>query len=372
MAKKFIKNRRWVALRSLTSASVKMYFRNKSAVFFTLFMPLIFISVFGFLSKSGATPIKLDLVNNSHTQLAASFVKSLRSVDAFKISEVSDSTGSNDLKKGTIDLKVVIPADFGQTDAVGKLQESNLQTYFNKSKPGNGQTANLILNQIAASVNAGIGHTPQIVAVKSTGVSTNNLGYIDFILPGILAMTIMQLGLFSVAFAFVSMKTTGALRRLQATPTHPLNFIVAQSITRLLIGMLQVVILAGLGVAYFSFHMIGSFIDFAIMAMLGTVVFLAFGFSIAGYAKDENSAAPLANLVSLPMLFLSGIFFPRDGFPVWLKDITNYFPLTYLADGLRQIANDGVTLIHLGGDILGLVVWGIVMFFVAIKLFRWE
>jgi ABC-2 type transport system permease protein len=185
-------------------------------------------------------------------------------------------------------------------------------------------------------------------------------------------MTIMQLGIFSVAFAFVSMKTTGMLRRIQATPTHPVNFVIAQAITRLIIGVLDVALLVGLGVVFFGFHLLGSLVLFMFFAILGTLVFLAFGFAVAGFAKDENAAAPIANIVSFPMLLLSGVFFPSTGFPTWLRAITDRLPLTYLVDALRSIANQGTPITQLGGDVLGLTIWGIVMFFVAVKVFSWE
>jgi ABC-2 type transport system permease protein len=124
--------------------------------------------------------------------------------------------------------------------------------------------------------------------------------------------------------------------------------------------------------AFFGFRLLGNMGEFMLFAVLGTLVFLAFGFAVAGYAKDENSAAPVANLISFPMLLLSGVFFPSSGFPSWLRAVTSYFPLTYLVDALRSIANQGTPITQLGGDLLGLVVWGLVMFFVAIRLFRWE
>ena len=109
-----------------------------------------------------------------------------------------------------------------------------------------------------------------------------------------------------------------------------------------------------------------------VMALIGTVTFLAFGFGIAGWAKDENQAAPVANLISFPMLFLSGTFFPRESFPEYLQKITDYLPLTYLADGLRRIANEGASLWTVRGDILGLAIWAIIAFFIAVRLFKWE
>jgi ABC-2 type transport system permease protein len=198
------------------------------------------------------------------------------------------------------------------------------------------------------------------------------LGIIDFLIPGIIAMSIMQLGIFSVAFGFVSFKTTGALRRLQATPTRPLLFIIAQSTARVLIGVIQVLILISLGTIFFHIHMVGNLAEFLVASTLGVIVFLAFGFCVAGWAKDENQAAPIANLITFPMLFLSGIFFPRDGFPAWLKTVTDFFPLTYLSDGLRRIANEGASLGAIRGDLLGMTIWGVIVFFVAVLVFRWE
>lgn len=360
------------SLRSLTIASVKMYFRNKAAVFFTLFLPLAFIGIFGLLSKSGGSTFTLDVTDQAHTQLSHAVVTALKKVSVFKVQEVSRATAADQLGKGKIDLQVIIPADFGAATPTGQPQPSKIITHYNQGKPGNGQAANLVIGQIVSGLNAQLTRTPQLIAVDTSGVKTNNLGAIDFLLPGILAMSIMQLGVFSVAFAFVSLKASGALRRIQATPTHPVQFVVAQAVTRLLIGVLQVVLLTVLGIWLFGFHLLGNPAEFLFVALFGTLVFLALGFIVAGYAKDENQAAPLANMITFPMLFLSGTFFPRDGFPTWLKHVTDYFPLTYLADALRRIANEGAHLTQLGGDLLGLAVWGVVLFIIAVRVFRWE
>src|SRR6266403_802742 len=344
--------RTMLSLWSLTAASVKMYFRNRAAIFFTLFLPLMFIVVFGFLSKSSGGTFTLDVTNKSNTELSHGVVDALKKVEAFKVTEAGESEAADKLGKGKIDLQVVIPEDFGHIDpATNLVKPSKIITHFNEGNPHGGQAANLVLGQILSSFNAQITHSPQIVTIETSGTKTNNLGAIDFILPGILGMSIMQLGVFSVAFAFVSMKVSGMLRRIQATPTHPAQFVVAQGVTRLIIGFLQVGLLTVLGILMFNFHLIGNIFDFLTVAVLGTLVFLALGFIVAGYAKDENQAAPIANLVSFPMMFLSGTFFPRDGFPAWLKTVTDYFPLTYLTDALRKIANEGAHLSQIGSDL---------------------
>lgn len=362
----------WKLLTSLTTASIKMYFRNVSAVFFTLFIPVMLVVIFGFLSGGdGKGSIKVDLKNYSDSQLARSYVEGVKKVDVFKVKETDEATARDELGKGKIDLEVVVPKEFGQAGPQGP-RPAEIKTYFNKAKPANGQTASLILGQIAASFNSQITHSPQVITLKSEGVTTNNLGYIDFLLPGIMAMSIMQVGIFSVAFGFISYKTSGALRRLQATPTSPANFLAAQSITRLIIGFLQVGILLALGIWLFNMHLVGNIFTLLLVATLGTLMFLAFGFAVAGWARDENQAAPVANLVTFPMLFLSGTFFPRDNFPDYLRTITDYLPLTFVADAMRVISNEGAGLWTVRGDILGIVIWGIIGYFIANKLFSWE
>jgi ABC-2 type transport system permease protein len=202
-------------------------------------------------------------------------------------------------------------------------------------------------------------------------VNSRDLGYIDFLVPGILGLTIMQLGIFGVAFGFVQLKRTGALRRLFATPTPPGYFLAAQIASRLLLGLAQVGILLGIGL-WFGLNLVGSVFLILAVAVVGAVIFLGVGFSVAGWAKNEDQAAPVANLISLPMMFLSGTFFPRDAMPEFLRVVTEFMPLTYLNHALRTIANEGAGVAEISGDLLGMAVWAVIAFVVAVRLFSWE
>jgi ABC-2 type transport system permease protein len=367
-----IKNRRFRLLSSLTVASMKMYFRNTTGLFFTLFIPLVLVSVFGLIANgNGNGSIKLTITDYANDSLSHSYISAVKKVSAFSITQESEGAARDSLGKGNTDLEVVIPKSFG-TAGRGGLASADIQTYYNEARPSNGQEASLILSQIASGFNNSITHTPTVIGLKSTGVKTNNLGYIDFILPGIMAMSIMQLGIFTVAFAFISYKTSGALRRIQATPIKPGNFLIAQSITRYIVGIFQVSLLAGIGIGFFHLHLLGNVLSLFVVVTLGIIVFLAMGFGIAGAAKDENQAAPFANLIQFPQLFLSGIFFPRDDFPHWLTVVTNYLPLTYLSDAMRLIFNQGANLWTVRTDVLGLLAWLVIAYFIADRLFSWE
>jgi ABC-2 type transport system permease protein len=109
-----------------------------------------------------------------------------------------------------------------------------------------------------------------------------------------------------------------------------------------------------------------------VIVLIGSAIFLAVGFAIAGWAKNEDQAAPVANLVSLPMMFLSGVFFPRDAMPDFLAAITQFMPLTYVNEALRAIVNDGAGLLSLGPQLLGMGVWVVITFVLAVLMFRWE
>lgn len=364
-------NQKLRSLLALTKASMKMYYRNKGAIFFSLLFPVVLLSIFGFLSRGGGNSLKIGLTNHATGEIPKQFVASLKSLQAFQVVETSEAEGLQSLGKGDLDLQIIIPAKFGDIEN-GKPHSSTIQTRFNKGKSQGGQIANLAVIQIVSGLDRQLTKTTALLDVESEGISTNDLGYFDFILPGILSMTIMQLGIFGVAFSFVAMKASGALRRIQATPVHPIYFVFAQAFVRLLVTMLTASVLVGFGTYFFGFHMMGSYLSFAVVCILGILIFLGVGFSIAGWARDETQVAPVANLIQLPMLLLSGIFFSRERFPEWLKSITDYFPLTYVSHGLRKIANEGTGLTEIPIDLLGMMVWVVIVYAIAVKVFKWE
>ena len=116
----------------------------------------------------------------------------------------------------------------------------------------------------------------------------------------------------------------------------------------------------------------GNILAVLLLALVGGAVFISIGFAISGWAKSEEVAAPIANVIALPMMFLSGVFFPREAMPQVLQGVTDYLPLTYLAEALRSVAIDGATLWSQWLNLTGLAVWLAVSFVLAVRLFRWE
>jgi ABC-2 type transport system permease protein len=358
---------------ALFVASVKMFVRNRTALFFSLFLPLVIMLIFGVLNFEGSTTVALGVVDEAGTDASAALVEELDEYEYLEISHGERDAEMAALEEGERGFVLVIPPDF----ELSLGRETGLVAYASTSDPSQAQVAQGLLQQAVGGAIASAAGAPVPqgggfnAPVTFESVESRDLGYIDFLVPGIVGMTVMQLGLFGVAFGFVQLKRTGALRRLFATPTSPSYFLSAQVASRLVLGYLQVAILIGIGI-WFGLQMFGSWLVLAAIVGLALLIFLAMGFGVAGWAKNEDQAAPVANLISLPMMFLSGVFFPRDAMPEFLRNVTQFMPLTYVTEALRGVMNDGAALAELGPQLLGMGVWAAIAFVVAVRLFKWE
>jgi ABC-2 type transport system permease protein len=349
----------------LTVASIKMFFRQKEAIIWSIIFPVFMMTLFGFAKFGGIGRVDCGVVNVAGNS-GAKLVESLKSVSSLRVREGSEAQELAELQKGERSVVLLIPAGFDTSAA------RSLRLLTNDAKPQEAQLGALIIQRILDESIFERISVPNRIRVVSVQMKGRNLTYIDFLVPGILSMAIMQMGIFGVAFSFVSLKKRGILRRLRVTPINPNDFILAQVVTRLLLVMLQIIVMVAIGVFAFGLHFEGSVWNMFILGMLGAIVFLAIGFALAGVSKSEDQVAPLANVVSLPMMALSGIFFSRAALPGFVHTVTDFFPLTYLADGMRSIAIDGATLANVVPQIVGLLVWCIISCFLAIKMFRWE
>ena len=349
----------------LTVASFKMYFRQREAIIWSFILPLFIVSIFALVRFDGLGTIRLGVVDESEDG-SRDLLNDLMRVGTFETHLGSEDFELSQLQKGERDLVLVIPRSLSNNDS------STVLAYTNEERVQQTQIGLLVLQRFLDERLLQRTPLPGRIIVRSQPIKSRNLTYIDFLLPGILAMSIMQMGIFGVAFGFVSLKKRGILRRLSVTPIEPSDFIIAQVATRVVVLMLQIVLMVAVGVLFLHFHFAGSLLSMFLIGVLGAIVFLSLGFAIAGISKSEDQVAPLANIITLPLLFLSGIFFNRSSLPGFLHRITDFSPLTYLADAMRSVSIDGASLFDVGPQLLGLAVWGILTCVLAVKLFRWE
>ena len=360
---------------TFASIDIKRLFRDKSGIFFIFVFPLILLLVFGsvFGGDQDIT-FRVALENDSDTDIAAMFVEQIEDSDIFEVDEDigNDTDGLDAIRRGSIDAIITMPEDFGETDVDLGYPTGQAEVIYDGGNEQAGATLNSILSSIFADINDEIAptETPFQVAIEPT--DDEGLTTLDYICPGLLGFTILSLGVFGPTTVFPRMKEKGILRRYHTTPIKVWQYFAANVISNALIGILAVGVMFAVALALFDVSMRGDYISLLLLTVLGAVVLFGVGLAAGGWAKNENQAAPLGNLVAFPMMFLSGVFFPRFVMPEWLQSISDFLPLTPLIDGLRLIIAEGQTILQIGTELAMLSAWLVVIYIIAFKVFRWE
>ena len=351
-----------------------MWARDRAALFWTFFLPLVIMVIFGLLNFGELGKVDLGIVDLAQNEASARFINEAEDVQALRVSVGSEQDELAALSDGQRDVILILPQNFGpEVTAQGAVWEPvTVRALYHAGRRAESEVGLGILQSGIDELNFSLSGVDRLVTLEGEAVAARDLGYIDFLMPGVIGMAIMQLGLFSVAFSFVTMKREGVLRRLLATPLNPATLLTAQVVTRLIVVILQTMILAGVAVFLFGAEFAGNFFAVLLAAGLGGAVFLALGFAVSGWARTEQQAAPLANIVSLPMMFLSGVFFSRDVLPGVLQVVTDYLPLTFLVEAIRGMTVQGDSIIAQWPNFLGMAVWFVIAFIIANRTFRWE
>lgn len=198
----------------------------------------------------------------------------------------------------------------------------------------------------------------------------SGVNYSSFVLPGIIAMTVMQGGIYSLAYWMVDLKARGVIKRLLAAPVKSWQLALSLVCSRLAIIFIQVALLTLAGRLFFHAQFAGNYLSIILLVALGAPIFLLMGLLISNYAKSYDAAAPITSGIGLPLTFLSNIFYPLDLLPNALQVIAKLLPVTYLADGLRQAYLYPCDIVLIGKDLFLLSLWLVFMALVTIKLFR--
>lgn len=210
------------------------------------------------------------------------------------------------------------------------------------------------------------------MTVETQPVQTLDISYMDFLLPGILAMSVMNSGVIGLSTSFVTFRERGILRRIKITPFPLASFITARVISQLIIAVPQALILYLISHFLFGVDIQGSVLLVILAIFIGSIAFLAIGFAISSIAPNVETAASYSNLITFPMLFLSGVFFDIDSAPAWLQPITRVLPLRFLVDALREVMTRGKGLDTIWLDLVVLLATALVAVLIAVRFFRWD
>ncbi|PDO10034.1 MAG: ABC transporter permease [Candidatus Reconcilbacillus cellulovorans] len=361
----------------LTLAQLRLFVRNRQVLFWSLFFPLLFMGVFGAFMGDGGVRIEGLLVDEDRTDASKQVAEALSRYPSLKLKPASDrAEAEKAVRRGDAQLVVVVPSGYGaalEQALRGKSSgPAQLLILYDETNQNVSQLAIAAVGQAVDGISkAATGYRPAVV-VRPEGVRAVRVRYIDFLVPGIVAMMIMSNNINGVAGQIASWRERGVLRRMRSTPLSAETFISAQITARLLLNGVQAVVVLLLGRLVFGTEVRGSWATVLFYVVLGTLTFMAIGFIIAGVAKTPESAGPIAGVVSLPMMFLGGVFFPVSDMPEWFQPVVNALPLAPLATALREVMNVGAGLGDTWREAALLGCWLLVSFAVAGRTFRWE
>jgi ABC-2 type transport system permease protein len=367
--------RKWLfTVTVFAKTSLRRYFRDKVALFFTILFPLIFLFVFGSFSKSNDVSFHIGLINQSSSQFSQKFVQDTKHNKMFKVDKEATSLdlAKSKMSRSEIDATVVLPPDFGEVKN-GRNPSGQAIIYYDQNSVSAAQTLQSVLQGEFEGINATLVKTQAPFNVVSKSTNTQGLSKLDYTVSGIIGFSIIGLGIFGPVNYFPQMKKQGVLRRLHITPLSVSQFFVSSVLSNAVIGLFSISIMIAVASSpLFNFSIVGNYFELAIFLILGILTIFGIGLAIGGWAKNENQAAPLANIIVFPMMFLSGTFFPRFAMPEWLQQVSAFLPLTPIIDGIRMIATEGKHLTDLGPQ-LGLIgLWAVIIYAIAFRVFRWE
>ncbi len=353
------------SILALTKASLISLTKNKSSLIFGLIFPIVFISIFGLLG-SGQTSLNVYYSGSENNYI----YNSIKEIESINIDTEIQNIDQAKEQLSTGDLDAII---IEQTDNNGK-KETQLIT--SQASGTNKQIIESLISGIADKINLSlINENSKLIDLKIEELEGRRRSQIDFVLPGQLGFSLLSSGIFGTAFILLSLRETLVLKRFLATPIKKSSILIAEGLSRLVFSTLQTLILILVGYFAFDFTLINGLSTLFSMlglVVLGLIVFLGIGFLVSALSKNESSVSSIANIFTLPQFLLTGTFFPLELLPNWLATIGRVLPLTHLNEAMREISFNGASFIDILPNILFLLLWGVVVYAIAIKLFKWE
>lgn len=365
----------WFTVFTFVRINTKRFFRDRTALFFTIVFPLIFLFVFGSINGgSGEVSFKVAIISDSQSTFSQDFIKKASESNVLKVNQ--DVTSLDDAKqkmnRSELDATIVLPKEFGEIATGKNYPSGELKVLYTQNNQQSAIALTAILEGQFRAINESlvVSETPFTVAGEQ--LNERSLSAFDYTFAGLVGFAIIGLGIFGPINVFPELKKMGILRRLSTTPLKVWQYFVSTMIGQAIIGLVAIAILFIVAIVIFNLEVVGNWLELTVFIVLSIIMILGIGLALGGWAKNERQVAPLANIIVFPMLFLSGTFFPRFLMPEWLQSVSAFLPLTPVIDGIRLITTEGLHFIEILPQIGLIGAWTVVIYIVAFKVFRWE
>ncbi len=357
--------------RHLAKDFMKIFLRDRQSIFFSLFFPVVFMSIFAFIRGGGAEPVPLGVANQSDSAAAAQLVEMLRDDFSFTVITGAEDELRGQLITGDQMLVLVVPPDFSESAAAGGVPAS-LRLLADTSQFNQLPLVEPMLEQKLMAIERDFRGEEAMFSIEVENVQALSQSYLDFLLPGLLGMMLMQLSVAGSGYNVVEFRRKGILKRLFVTPIMPRDFVAAIVVARLGIVLIQLTVLLAFALFVLNVNIVGSFAEFYLVAVIASLVFLNIGFCIGSMAKTQQAIMAIGNIVIFPQIVLSGVFYPIDAMPGIVQPLAQVLPLTFVVSGLRDIAVAGETLAQIVPSLIGMAVWFAIGFALATRMFVWK
>jgi ABC-type multidrug transport system permease subunit len=338
-------------LVELTLARLREFVREPEALFWTFVFPIVMSLVMAMAFPSrGLTPVRVGVAQGDRAEAVR---RALASEGGLDVRDVPAGAEQRALREGDVNL-IVVPTEPPTYQFDAAREES--------------RTARLVVDDVLKRAG---GRTDPWTAAQET-IDVPGSRYIDWLIPGIIALGIMSNGMWGIGFSIVQTRMRKLLKRMVASPMQRTQFLLAQLIARLLFLAPEVAIPLVFGRLAFGMPINGRIGAIAVVALVGSVAFGGIGLLLGSRARTFEAVSGLMNLAMLPMWLLSGVFFSAANFPEAVQPLIQALPLTALADALRAVVLEGATLGAIGGELIVLGLWTVIPFVVALRIFKWQ
>jgi len=350
-----LRNGRWAGYSHLLMARMLELKREPEVVFWVFVFPLLLALGLGiaFRNKPGDA-VSVAIVEGASARNAQALLTSSPQHEMFKVQTLDAAAARQGFRLGKFDLVI-------EPDAQGAFQYR-----YDPARP----ESVLAKSEVNDALQAAAGRKD---AVPTSVVTSSEPGsrYIDFLIPGLLGMNLMNSGMWGIGFALVDMRQRKLLKRFVGTPMRRGDFLLALASSRLILMIIEVGLLLVLGVLFFHMRVQGSVGSISLIAAIGSLTFGGVGLLTASRAQKVESVSGLINLVMMPMWIFSGVFFSYERFPAVIHPLIKALPLTALNDALRASILEGTPILHQWPRLVVMILWGGISFALALKWFRW-
>ena len=345
------------------------YIRSRIGAFFALVFPVILILIFGAIFSGGSSgPVSVYVQNQDGSQVSNGFVSALNSTNTIRLHAVDTSQNfTSYLLSHSASDGIVIPSGFSSAFVSGK--PVNVTVYGNPASTTSAIVSGItrgVVNQFNLKRAGG----SQVIGVEPQNVKSQSLKYIDFLVPGLVGFSVLTSPMFALVNISSQYKRDKIFKQLSLTPLTKSEWLVSKIFFYIVLTIISFLLMTLVGVFAFGAHI--SLTPWIIpFLVVGPLLFVSLGMLVGTGSKSVESSAVVGNLVTFPMMFLSGTFFPVSTMPAYLQSFAHVLPLFYVIDGLNNVmtyGNYGAALIDLGV----LLVLSAIIFGLAVRFFKWR